>query len=212
MAVICPTVTAYDVRQYRDQIQRIKPFASRIHVDLMDGELAPTKSPDIDEIWWPHELVADVHLMYKRPMEVLHELIRLRPHMVIIHAEADVHHMHFAAELHKHDIEIGLAVLQHTPIAEVERIMHSFDQVLIFSGKLGHHGGRADLDMLDKVRFVREHHPEVEIAWDGGITDENALALVNAGVDVLNVGGFVQKSDDPEGAYAKLYSALEDKK
>ena len=211
MATICPTITAYTAPEFREQLLRIKPFAERVHIDLMDGRLAPTVSPDIDEVWWPHELVADIHLMYEYPMEALHELIRLRPHMVIIHAEADVHHMHFAAELHRHDIEAGLAVLQPTSIERVERIMHSFDQVLVFSGKLGHHGGQLDPDMLGKVRFVRERHPDVEIAWDGGITDENARMLVSAGVDVLNVGGFIQKSADPREAYAKLYTALEDK-
>jgi ribulose-phosphate 3-epimerase len=211
MAVICPTVTAYNTHQFREQLLQIKPFAERVHIDLMDGKLAPTVSPGIDEVWWPHELTADVHLMYERPMDVLRELIHLRPHMVIIHAEADVHHMHFAAELHAHDIAAGLAVLQHTAIGDVERIMHSFDQILIFSGKLGHHGGQMDPAMLDKVKFVREYHPEVEIAWDGGITDKNALALVAAGVDVLNVGGFIQKSADPREAYAKLYTVLEDK-
>lgn len=211
MVVVCPTVTAYDARHFHEQVLRIRPFAARVHIDLMDGELAPTKSPDIDEIWWPHELAADIHVMYKRPMDIVRQLIALRPHMVIIHAEAETHHMHFAAELHKHDIAAGLAVLQTTPIESVERIMHSFDQILVFSGKLGYHGGEMDAGMLEKVRFVREHHPEVEIAWDGGITDENARALVAAGVDVLNVGGFIQKSDNPGQAYAKLYAVIEDK-
>jgi ribulose-phosphate 3-epimerase len=112
--------------------------------------------------------------------------------------------MHFAAELHKEDIKVGLAILQDTQIEWAFQIMHSFDQVLVFSGNLGHHGGEADLALLDKVKKIREHHPDVEIAWDGGIDDENAALLVKAGVDVLNVGGFIQHSDDPKSAYAKL--------
>lgn len=179
-------------------------LSKRVHIDLMDGEFAPTTSPGLQQIWWPHDVLSDIHLMYQRPMEHLEWLIRLKPHMVIIHNEVDVHHMHFSAELHRHEIKTGLAILQETPIEWAEQIMHSFDQVLIFSGKLGYHGGQADLGLLDKVRFVHQHHPEVEIAWDGGINDANIHELAAGGVDVLNVGGFVQKADNPEQAYEAL--------
>ena len=128
--------------------------------------------------------------------------------MVIVHNEATVHHMHFAAELHRHDIKTGLAVLKETPIEWTEQIMHSFDQILIFSGDLGHHGGQADLELLEKVSFVKQHHPEAEVAWDGGINEENAKQLVDAGVKVLNVGGYIQKSQTPQEAYDKLVSVI----
>lgn len=204
MAVICPTVTAYNEHDYKEQILRLKPFAERIHIDLMDGEFAPTVSPSLDRIWWPHELRADIHLMYQNPMDYLDVLIRLKPRMVVIHNEAHVHHMHFAAELHRHDILTGLALLHDTPVEYAYQIMHSFDHILVFSGDLGHHGGHADIGLLDKVAKIRAHHPDAEIGWDGGINDEVAPLLIAAGVQVLNVGGFIQKADDP----AKMYEIL----
>lgn len=183
-------------------------MAPRIHIDLMDGEFAPTTSPALDQVWWPHETVADIHLMYQRPMEHVSMLINLRPHMVIVPVEADVHHMHFVAELHKADIKAGLAILQKTPVENAYQIMHSFDHVLVFSGHLGYHGGDADLGLLDKVHKIRAHHPDVEIGWDGGINDQNSKLLADAGVDVLNVGGYIQKSSDPASAYATLVSIV----
>lgn len=207
MAVIAPTVTAYDLKTFGEQLKNIG-FAERIHLDLMDGEFAPTTSPELHEIWLPHHQIVDIHLMYQRPMEQLDQLIKMRPHMVVIHNEAEVHHMHFAAELHKHDIKAGLAILQDTPIEHAYQIMHSFDHVLVFSGNLGHHGGEADMSLLDKVQKIKEHHPEVEIGWDGGINDQNAHKLVEAGVDVLNTGGFIQKADDPKAAYDKLLTVI----
>jgi len=204
MAMICPTITAYDSHEYRAQMEQIAPFAKRVHIDLMDGEFAPTKSLSLAQSWWPHELIADIHLMYQNPTEYIDELIRLKPHMVIIHNEAHVHHMDFAAQLHKEGIKTGLAILRDTPVEYAYQIMHSFDHVLVFSGKLGYHGGEADLGLLDKVHKIRNHHPEVEIGWDGGINDQNAKQLVEAGVDVLNVGGFIQKSKDPRSAFEKF--------
>ncbi len=208
---ICPTVTANDPHEFRAQMERIAPFAHRVHIDLMDGEFTTSKSPDLAQIWWPHELTADIHLMYKRPMDYIDQLIKLKPSMVIIHNEAEVHHMHFAAQLHKEGIEVGLAILQDTPVEYAYQIMHSFDQILVFSGNLGYHGGEADLGLLDKVRKIRDHHPDGEIAWDGGINDQNAKQLIDAGVTVLNVGGFIQQSEDPAVAYAKIKSAIEAK-
>lgn len=206
--VICPTVTAYEPHQYREQIERVSGFAKRIHIDLMDGEFAPTKSPELEGIWLPHHIKSDIHLMYQRPMEHLETLTRLKPHMVIIHNEADVHHMHFAAELHKNGIKAGLALLADTPVEWAEQIMHSFDHLLIFSGNLGYHGGSANLELLGKIAKAKAHHTELEISWDGGIDDQNARALVESGVNVLNVGGFIQKSDDPARAYAKLKEVI----
>jgi ribulose-phosphate 3-epimerase len=174
----------------------------------MDGEFAPTKSPELERIWLPHHIKSDIHLMYRRPMEHLDILLKLKPHMVIIHNEADVHHMHFAAELHRHGIKAGLALLADTPEEWAEQIMHSFDHLLIFSGHLGYHGGEADLGLLEKAKKARAHHPDVEISWDGGISDQNAKELAVGGVNVLNVGGFIQKSENPKRAYAKLKEVI----
>lgn len=209
MITICPTVTAFEPHEYRLQMERAASLAERVHIDLMDGELAPSISPDLLQIWWGHNVHADIHLMYQRPMDHLQQLLRLRPNMVIVHNEADVHHMHFAAELHKEDIKVGLAVLADTPIEWAEQIMHSFDQVLVFSGQLGYHGGEVDFGLLDKVAYIKRHHPEVEVAWDGGVNDTNIRRLAEAGVDVANVGGYIQKSQQPEAAYAKLVQEVE---
>lgn len=203
-AVICPTVTAFDAETYRKQLAVASELTSRIHIDLMDGEFAPTKSPELGDIWWPHHVKAEVHLMYQRPMEQLEALIHLQPNMVIVHAEADVHHMHLAGELHAAGIKAGLAITQDTPPENIFQIMHSFDQILIFSGNLGHHGGSADIALLEKVKKISDLEPTAEIAWDGGVNELNAALLVEGGVDVLNVGGFIQGAHDPKAAYAKL--------
>jgi ribulose-phosphate 3-epimerase len=204
---ICPTVTACDLHEYREQLEGIN-FAQRVHIDLMDGLFAPTTSPELSRIWLPSHQVVDIHLMYQNPANYLDWLIKLRPSMVIIQAEADVHHMEFAGLLHKEGIKVGLAILQDTPAKNIFQIMHSFDHILVFSGDLGRHGGVADLGLLSKVSEIKDEYPEVEIGWDGGINDENAQRLVDGGIDVLNVGGFIQKAADPKVSYEKIVGLL----
>lgn len=206
--VICPTITAYSNTEYAAQIKAVQGFATRIHIDMMDGDFAPTLSPELAAVWWPHHLQADIHLMYRRPMELIEDIQRMHPRMVIVHAEAEVHHMHFAAELHKAGIRAGLAILQDTPIRNIQQIMHSFDHILIFSGHLGYHGGHAELGNLGKIIEVKELHPHASIGWDGGIDEHNVRHLVESGVSSLNVGSFIQKAEDPEKAFYRLQDAL----
>ncbi len=208
MADICPTVTAFDTHQYREQMELLEPFAKRIHIDLMDGIFAPTVSPPLETIWWPENIVADMHIMYQKPMPHLEQLIKLRPHLVVIQYEAELDHAAFAAKLQAAGIKAGLGLLQKTTVEEVVPLLAHFDHVMIFSGNLGHHGSTADLGLLEKVRQVREQFPDMEIAWDGGITDQNARQLVEGGVDVLNVGGFIHKAASPQQAYAKLETVV----
>lgn len=204
MITICPTVLAGEPHEFREQMERITPFVRRIQIDLMDGVFAPTKSIDLAKVWLPQAVAADIHLMYQKPAEHLERLVELEPHMVIVHAEADVNHVDFAAELHGHGIKAGLALLKDTPVAQVSEILGSFDHLLIFSGDLGRFGGVADLGLLDKIQQAKAQYPQLEIGWDGGINVDNAAELARGGVDVLNVGGFIQNASNPEEAYGTL--------
>jgi len=207
--VVSPSILATTDKDYATQMHRVAEFAQRVQIDLMDGEFASPASVGLSSVWWPTILKADIHLMYQNPMDHLKELIKLRPHMVIVHAEAHVHHMHFAAELHKEEILAGLAILPETPIENIEQILHSFDQLMIFSGNLGHFGGEADLGLLKKVRQAKVHHADIEIGWDGGVNDQNIKQLADGGVDVFGVGGFIQKADDSKKAYEELEKILD---
>ena len=205
---ICPTITAYDADEYKRQVHNVAGFAGRIHIDLMDGELAPTKSPELSSIWWPEHVRADVHLMYKRPSDYLDSLISLKPNMVIIHFEAEGDHVSLAQSLRASEIKVGLALLQPTSVEEAKTILEHFNHVLIFSGNLGHHGGTADLSLTSKVEAIRQLYPAMEIAWDGGINDQNIQELVSRGVSVLNVGGYIQDAESPQEAYQSLQKQL----
>jgi ribulose-phosphate 3-epimerase len=208
MAIICPTITAYEPHGYRAQMEQIESFAERIHIDLMDGEFTSTKSPGLDQVWWPEHLKADIHLMYKHPMEEIDKLIQLKPNLVVVHYEADVNHQEFTERLHEVGIKTGLALLQNTPVEEAADCFKYYDHVLVFSGNLGEHGGEADLRLLDKVKRIHGDYSDKEISWDGGISDKNAKALAETGVDVLNTGGFIQKASNPERRYKQLIAEI----
>ena len=205
--VVCPTVTALNIQEYRQQLERIQGFANRIHLDFMDGEFAPAKSVELTEIWWQPGPMVDFHIMYQRPLEHLETIVRLQPHLVIIHAEAD-NVAEFLDKMSGLGIKKGLALLQRTSVESISQYLPMLDHVLIFSGDLGHFGGSVDLQLLDKVRLLKQVKPDLEIGWDGGINSTNIATLAAGGIDVLNIGGFIQKAEVPEDAYDTLEKAV----
>lgn len=208
MAIICPTVLAQTSEEYAAQLARTQPFGVRLQLDITDGVFAPVKTVGIDGLRWPKGVQADIHMMYKSPVTHIKKLVRLKPHMVIVHAEASGNFVNFARVLHKFGIKVGVALLPQTQVNTVEPALDHIDHILIFSGDLGHFGGTANLALLQKARAAKLLKPSVEIGWDGGVNEDNAHFLAEGGVDVLNVGGFIQKASDPAVAYAKLKQSI----
>jgi ribulose-phosphate 3-epimerase len=206
---VCPTVTADTLESYQAQMNRLVGFALRIHIDIADGTLTPNVLTSLDQVWWPGGVWADIHIMNRRPLDYLDVILALNPQLVIVHAEGEGSFEDFARTMRRHGIETGVALLQKTPVAAIAPALHLIDHVLIFSGNLGSYGGKADLSLLQKVTQLKSLKPQLEIGWDGGVNDKNARQLAQGGVDVLNVGGFIQKSKNPEVAYATLVQELD---
>lgn len=209
MAVsICPTVTTDDPEVYKSQIEKTVSYAHRIHIDVSDGIFTPNKLIDIENIWWPGGVRADLHMMYQNPVEHLPAILAIKPQMVIVHAESEGEFPDFANECHKNGIEVGVALLPETPVEAIQPALGLIDHVLIFSGNLGHFGGHADMSLLGKAQKLRQLKPQLELGWDGGVSDKNAAALALGGIDVLNAGGFLHGTKNPAVAYAQLLAAI----
>jgi ribulose-phosphate 3-epimerase len=208
MATICPTVTATDVTEFEQQLDLVSSFAERIHIDVMDGDFAPTVSPKLDEIAIPDNNTVDIHIMYRHPETVIERLIALRPNLVIVHAESNLDIPKFAAQLRENGIKTGIALLSETEVASIGYLLPHVQHVLIFGGHLGYHGGTADLAQLEKVTLLKDLQPTLEIGWDGGVNLENIEQITRAGVEVINVGGAIHNSDNPETTYATMKAKL----
>ena len=63
MSVICPTVTAIDAHEYREQLERIEPFADVFISIFMDGDFAPTVSVSFEQAWLPENKQVDIHII-----------------------------------------------------------------------------------------------------------------------------------------------------
>jgi ribulose-phosphate 3-epimerase len=201
---VCPSILAQNPEQYHEQMEKVAGFAERIQIDLTDGKFAKSRTVSPNDAWWPVGVKADFHLMYDQPEAAIDTILKHKPNLIIIHAEAEGNFLTIAEELQKMKVKVGLALLPHTSVEVITPALQHLDHVLIFSGNLGEYGGRADLSLLSKVSELKIKKSELEIGWDGGINNQNIAQLAAGGVDVLNVGGYLQAAEDPHKAYLGL--------
>jgi ribulose-phosphate 3-epimerase len=204
MAVIVPTIMVETLEQFQEASERIAPFARRLHIDISDGEFAPTFLLPADQMYWPSEWEIDIHAMVARPSEQLQQLISMKPSLIIIHSEVDEDINQLIADIKQAGIKAGLALLKPTVPATIADAIKAADHVMIFSGELGKFGGTASMMQLEKVRLVKAINPRAEIGWDGGVNIENAYTLTQGGVDVLNSGGLFANAANPAETYQTM--------
>lgn len=208
MTEIAPCITVETDEDYKATIERLHPFAKRVHIDLMDGEFAPTFSVGVDKFWWPKEWVVDIHAMVARPSEYVNQLIQLKPHTIIFHAEVQEDLAPILQKIKSAGIHAGVGLLKPTVPSTVGTYIKAADHVLVFCGDLGHYGGTADLMQLEKVRLIRGIKGDLEIGWDGGAAIENAFSLSQGGVNVINTGGAVNNAPNPADAYNHMVAEI----
>lgn len=204
MSIIAPSITVETEDQFKAAIEKFKPFAQRVHIDISDGQFAPVQLFSVDKIYWPREWIVDIHAMVTKPADYLDKLISLGPHLITIHVETGIDVVPLLEKIKKAGIKAGIALLKPTVPSTVSNAINASDHVLIFSGDLGHYGGTASLMQLEKVRLVKAINPNVEIGWDGGVAIDNAFTLTQGGVNVLNTGGALSKAADPASVYVEL--------
>ena len=99
-------------------------------------------------------------------------------------------------------MKAGVALNPHTPIAVLEDVIADLDLVCIMSVNPGF-GGQSFIENTYKKVSQLKHliefsNSNCQIEIDGGVTDQNANALVEAGADVLVAGSFVFKSENQQ--------------
>lgn len=207
-AEIAPAITVETVDDYKAAVDRIHTFANRVHVDLSDGEFAPSFLIPTGQLWWPPEWRVDIHAMVAYPSQHVLALMNLKPNLIIFHAESKEDILPVINQIKQAGISAGVALLKTTVPDTIKEIIAAVDHVMIFSGDLGHYGGTASMMQLEKIRLIKKINPKVEIGWDGGVTIENAYTLTQGGVNVLNTGGAIAKAEDPAATYEAMVKEI----
>ncbi|MBR3896649.1 MAG: ribulose-phosphate 3-epimerase [Bacteroidaceae bacterium] len=200
-----------DLRADMDMINRSE--ADWLHLDIMDGVFVPNISfgfPVLKHVAKLCQKPLDVHLMIVSPEKFIPEVKALGAYMMNVHYEACPHLHRVVQQIKEAGMKAGVTLNPATPVALLADIIRDVDMVLLMSVNPGFGGQEFIPHTLDKVRELRalieRTGSSALIEVDGGVNDETAPLLVEAGADVLVTGSYVFKSPVPEETIHSLKS------
>ena len=203
---LAPSVLAADFgRLAAHAREALDAGADWLHIDVMDGHFVPNISfgapvmRGLADLAREAEAPLDVHLMIEAPDRYLESFAEAGAAVITVHQEACPHLHRTVQAIRALGCRAGVALNPATPLVTLEEIAADLDLVLVMSVNPGFGGQSFIPSSVGKVRRLRQMldglGSRALIEVDGGVSPDNARALVDAGADVLVAGSAVFRGD-----------------
>jgi ribulose-phosphate 3-epimerase len=210
--ILSPSLLAADFGNLQQAIEMVNNSkADWFHIDIMDGVFVPNISygmPVLEVIKKYAKKPLDVHLMIIDPDRYISTFAKLGSDILTVHYEACTHLHRTLQAIKAEGMKAGVALNPHTPIAVLEDIIENVDEVLLMSVNPGFGGQKFIENTYKKVqqakKLIVESGSNALIEIDGGVTLNNAQALIKAGADALVAGSFIFSAPNPALTISEL--------
>jgi ribulose-phosphate 3-epimerase len=203
--LIAPSVLSADFANLQKDIEMInRSDADWFHIDIMDGVFVPNISygfPVLKAIQKYAKKPLDVHLMIVDPDRYLQDFKRAGAENITVHIEACTHLHRTLHAIKDLGCKAGVAVNPHTPVSLLEDSIEDIDIVCLMSVNPGF-GGQKFIDNTYKkikelLSMASGRNNGLLIEIDGGVSNQNAINLLQAGANVLVAGNSIFSANDP---------------
>lgn len=210
--IIAPSVLASDFANLQREIEMINTSqADWVHIDIMDGVFVPNLSmglPVVEAIKRHAKKPMDVHLMIVQPERYVEVFRNAGAETISVHIEACPHLHRNIQQIKSLGCKAGVALNPHTPVSGLSDLIQDIDLVCLMSVNPGFGGQKFIERTYDKIKELRalidSRAAKTLIEIDGGVNQQNAKPLYDAGADVLVAGNFVFSSPNPKEVIQRL--------
>ncbi|WP_311588451.1 ribulose-phosphate 3-epimerase [Prevotella disiens] len=203
--LVSPSLLSADFLHLDKDIEMINNSDSDyIHMDIMDGMFVPNISfgfPVLKAVGKACKKPMDVHYMIMHPENYIQQTADAGAEIMTVHYETCPHLHRTIQQIKQAGMKAGVAINPATPVSVLEDIVEDVDLVLIMSVNPGFGGQSFIENAISKVKRLRklidESNSHALIEVDGGVQNETAPRLVEAGTDILVSGSYVFQSANP---------------
>lgn len=220
MVEVIPGILEQEFSEIEKKVALVQGLVDWVQIDVADGTLVPnttfldfsalgtlTKSSlssnlsTVNERGYDHRLSFEAHLMVTSPEKYIRPLVDAGFRRLIAHVEAN-DPRRFLDEAQYESIEVGLAIDGATDFNEIEPFLEAIDVVLVMTIEAGFSGSPFLPEAVEKMKTIHRNLPDLPIEGDGGINEQTARLVKEAGATRLVSTSFLFK--DPKQIAATI--------
>jgi len=197
---VLPSLLLCDFGDLKGEVARLAEAGTRVlHLDVMDGHFVPNITyamPIVEGLRRHTDLPLDVHLMISDPLTYAKPMVEVGADLLTFHVEAVQDPVETAQRIGELGVAVGVALNPKTPLEKLAGCESHVDMVLVMSVEAGVGGQQFAPVSLEKLRALKDKHPDLLLEGDGGINANTIGPARQAGCDLFVVGSAIFRRDD----------------
>ena len=170
------------------------------HIDVMDGKFVENNTASLMQEYTEYlknitNIPLDVHLMVEDVMAYIKSYLIFEPRNITIHYEAaktEAELQEWITFIKQNNCKVGISIKPNTEVEKIYNLLPYIHTALVMTVEPGKGGQKLIPETIQKIhtlaQYINANNLEVDIEADGGINEENAHTLAQAGCNIAVVG------------------------